>query len=91
MTDKTAPQVTIAATPTCGAADDPKAYAEGPAGCLCMPLLTRTTLWPNGFQVPDHDMAHRVDDLPLPIVRAWVRTRLVLTESLRALGGSGFD
>lgn len=56
-----------------------------------MPLLTRTTLWPNGFRA-DHDMAHRVDDLLLPIVKGVGSERAyeILTESLQTLGGSGF-
>ncbi len=40
----------------------------------------------------DHDLAHRVDDLLLPIVKGVSSERAyeVLTESLQTLGGSGF-
>lgn len=40
----------------------------------------------------DHDMAHRVDDLLLPIVKGVGSERAyeILTESLQTLGGSGF-
>jgi Acetyl-CoA dehydrogenase C-terminal like/Acyl-CoA dehydrogenase, C-terminal domain len=40
----------------------------------------------------DHDMAHRVDDLLLPIVKGVSSERAyeILTESLQTLGGSGF-
>src|ERR1700761_211989 len=40
----------------------------------------------------DHDQAHRVDDLLLPIVKGASSERAyeILTESLQTLGGSGF-
>jgi hypothetical protein len=40
----------------------------------------------------DHDIAHRVDDLLLPIVKGVSSERAyeILTESLQTLGGSGF-
>jgi len=67
-----------------------KAYAEGLRACTCMPPRIRTTMSPCSFGA-DPSMAHRVDDLLLPVSRVWLRTRLRNPNRVTAdLRGSGF-
>jgi alkylation response protein AidB-like acyl-CoA dehydrogenase len=93
MTDKNAPRVTIVHHPDVRRAlMTQKAYAEG---------LRALYLYTAAHQDPavavivsgaDAEMAHRVNDLLLPIVKGVGSERAyqVLTESLQTLGGSGF-
>lgn len=94
MLDKTAPRVTITHHPDVRRSlMTQKAYAEG-----LRALVHYTSKWQDEFLMlhgehGDGDMADRVNDLLLPIVkgvgseRAWV---LLGTESLQTFGGSGF-
>jgi len=94
MLDKTAPRVTITHHPDVRRSlMTQKAYAEG-----LRALVHYTSKWQDEFLLQhgehgDGDLADRVNDLLLPIVkgvgseRAWV---LLGTESLQTFGGSGF-
>ncbi|RVW01328.1 acyl-CoA dehydrogenase [Rhodococcus xishaensis] len=93
MTDKTAPRVTITHHPDVRRSLAlQKAYAEG---------LRAVYLYTSAHQDPemaklvsgaDEQMAHRVNDLLLPIVKGVGSERAYqyLAESLQTLGGSGF-
>ena len=93
MTDKTAPRVTIIHHPDVRRALlMQKAYAEG---------LRALYLYTAAHQDPpvaviasgaDAELAHRVNDLLLPVVKGVGSERAYqhLTESLQTLGGSGF-
>lgn len=74
MTDKTAPRVTIMHHPDVRRSlmtqrPMPKACGR----CTCMPLLTRTTLWPNGFRVPITTWRTAWTICCCPSSRAWVQ------------------
>ena len=93
MTDKTAPRVAIISHPDVRRSLlTQKAYAEG---------LRSVYLFTAAYQDPpvalqlsgaDAELAHRVEDLLLPIVKGVGSERAyeILTESLQTLGGSGF-
>jgi alkylation response protein AidB-like acyl-CoA dehydrogenase len=93
MTDKAAPRVAIIEHPDVRRSlMTQKAYAEG---------LRAVYLYTAAFQNPDvaervsgadADLAHRVEDLLLPIVKGAGSERAyqILTESLQTLGGSGY-
>ncbi|MGW5309093.1 acyl-CoA dehydrogenase [Nocardia thailandica] len=93
MTDKTAPRVTITHHPDVRRSLAlQKAYAEG---------LRAVYLYTAAHQNPevaelvsgaDPELAHRVDDLLLPIVKGVGSERAyqLLTESLQTFGGSGY-
>jgi alkylation response protein AidB-like acyl-CoA dehydrogenase len=93
MTDKTAPRVAIISHPDVRRSLlTQKAYAEG---------LRSVYLYTAAYQDPavaqqisgaDADLAHRVEDLLLPIVKGVGSERAyeILTESLQTFGGSGF-
>jgi alkylation response protein AidB-like acyl-CoA dehydrogenase len=88
MTDKTAPRVTIIHHPDV----TQKAYAEG---LRALYLFTAAHQDPQAASVvsgADADMAERVNDLLLPIVKGVGSERAYqcLTESLQTFGGSGF-
>ena len=102
MTDKAAPRVAITAHPDVRRSLMlQKAYAEGLRALVIYTAAQQDTVAIAQEGNPaapiekgsDADMAHRVSDLLLPIVkglgseRAWV---LLGTESLQTLGGSGF-
>jgi alkylation response protein AidB-like acyl-CoA dehydrogenase len=93
MTDKTAPRVTIIHHPDVRRALlTQKAYAEG---LRALYLFTAAHQDPSVAAVvssADADLAERVNDLLLPIVKGVGSERAyqTLTESLQTLGGSGF-
>ena len=93
MTDKTAPRVTITHHPDVRRSlMTQKAYAEG---LRAVYLYTASHQDPVAAQIvsgADAEMAHRVNDLLLPIVKGVGSERAYekLTESLQTLGGSGF-
>ena len=95
MMDKTAPRVTITHHPDVRRSLMlQKAYAEGMRA-----LVAYTASWQDvveaaelGDEVEDLDMARRMNDLLLPIVKGVgsERSYEMLTTSLQTLGGSGF-
>ena len=93
MTDKTAPRVTIIHHPDVRRAlMTQKAYAEG---LRALYLYTAAHQDPAAAAIvsgADADMAERVNDLLLPIVKGVGSERAyqTLTESLQTFGGSGF-
>lgn len=93
MTDKTAPRVTIMRHPDVRRSlMTQKAYAEGLRALYMYAAAHQDDAVAQHVSGADHDMAHRVDDLLLPIVKGVGSERAyeVLTESLQTLGGSGF-
>ncbi len=93
MADKTAPRVTIMHHPDVRRSlMTQKAYAEG---LRAVYLYTAAHQDWEGAEVvsgADHEMAARVNDLLLPIVKGVgsERAYAVLSESLQTLGGSGY-
>jgi alkylation response protein AidB-like acyl-CoA dehydrogenase len=93
MTDKTAPRVTIIHHPDVRRALlTQKAYAEG---LRALYLFTAAHQDPGAAAIvsgADEDLAERVNDLLLPIVKGVGSERAyqTLTESLQTFGGSGF-
>jgi hypothetical protein len=69
-----------------------KAYAEGLRALYLYAAAHQDDDVALRVSGADHDMAHRVDDLLLPIVKGVSSERAyeILTESLQTLGGSGF-
>src|ERR1700748_1239666 len=93
MSDKTAPRVTIMHHPDVRRSlMTQKAYAEGLRALYMYAAAHQDNEVAQHVSGADHDMAHRVDDLLLPIVKGVGSERAyeVLTESLQTLGGSGF-
>ncbi|MXI81046.1 acyl-CoA dehydrogenase [Mycobacterium tuberculosis] len=93
MTDKTAPRVTIMHHPDVRRSlMTQKAYAEGLRALYLYAAAHQDDAVAQRVSGADHDMAHRVDDLLLPIVKGVGSERAyeILTESLQTLGGSGF-
>ena len=93
MTDKTAPRVTIMHHPDVRRSlMTQKAYAEGLRALYLYAAAHQDDAVAQRVSGADHDMAHRVDDLLLPIVKGVSSERAyeILTESLQTLGGSGF-
>ncbi len=93
MTDKTAPRVTIMAHPDVRRSlMTQKSYAEGLRALYMYAAAHQDDAVAQRVSGADHDMAHRVDDLLLPVVKGVSSERAyeVLTESLQTLGGSGF-
>jgi len=93
MTDKTAPRVTIVHHPDVRRSlMIQKAYAEGLRALYMYAAAHQDDDVAQRVSGADHDMAHRVDDLLLPIVKGASSERAyeILTESLQTLGGSGF-
>ena len=93
MTDKTAPRVTIMHHPDVRRSlMTQKAYAEGLRALYLYAAAHQDDAVAQRVSGADHDMAHRVDDLLLPIVKGVSSDRAyeILTESLQTLGGSGF-
>ncbi|WP_227997326.1 acyl-CoA dehydrogenase [Nocardia australiensis] len=93
MSDKAAPRVTITHHPDVRRSLAlQKAYAEG---LRAVYLYTAAHQNPDVAQLvsgADAELAHRVDDLLLPIVKGVGSERAyqLLTESLQTLGGSGY-
>ncbi len=93
MTDKTAPRVTIMHHPDVRRSlMTQKAYAEGLRAVYLYAAAHQCDAVAQHVSGADHSLAHRVDDLLLPIVKGVGSERAyeVLTESLQTLGGSGF-
>ena len=93
MSDKTAPRVTIIHHPDVRRSlMTQKAYAEGLRALYLYAAAHQEDAVAQHVSNADHEMAHRVDDLLLPIVKGVSSERAyeVLTESLQTLGGSGF-
>ncbi|MCV7098918.1 acyl-CoA dehydrogenase [Mycobacterium palustre] len=93
MADKTAPRVTIIHHPDVRRSlMTQKAYAEGLRALYMYAAAHQDDAVAQRVSGADHDMAHRVDDLLLPIVKGASSERAyeILTESLQTLGGSGF-
>ena len=93
MTDKTAPRVAIIAHPDVRRSlMTQKAYAEGLRALYLYAAAHQNSDVAQHVSGADPDMAHRVDDLLLPVVKGVGSERAyeLLTESLQTLGGSGF-
>jgi alkylation response protein AidB-like acyl-CoA dehydrogenase len=93
MTDKTAPRVTIMHHPDVRRSLlTQKAYAEGLRALYMYAAAHQDDDIAQRVSGSDPEMAHRVDDLLLPIVKGVGSERAyeILTESLQTLGGSGF-
>ena len=93
MTDKTAPRVTIMHHPDVRRSLlTQKAYAEGLRALYMYAAAHQDNDIAQRVSGSDPEMAHRVDDLLLPIVKGVGSERAyeILTESLQTLGGSGF-
>ncbi|MDT5139379.1 MAG: hypothetical protein QOD58_3641 [Mycobacterium sp.] len=93
MTDKTAPRVAIIRHPDVRRSlMTQKGYAEGLRALYLYAAAHQCDAVAQHVSGADHDMAHRVDDLLLPIVKGVGSERAyeILTESLQTLGGSGF-
>ncbi|MFI5507181.1 acyl-CoA dehydrogenase [Mycobacterium sp. NPDC051804] len=93
MTDKTAPRVAIIAHPDVRRSlMTQKAYAEGLRALYMYAAAHQNNDVAQHVSGADPQMAHRVDDLLLPIVKGVGSERAyeILTESLQTLGGSGF-
>ncbi|GJF09760.1 acyl-CoA dehydrogenase [Mycolicibacterium cyprinidarum] len=93
MTDKTAPRVTILHHPDVRRSlMTQKAYAEGLRALYLYAAAHQNDDVAEQISGADPAMAHRVDDLLLPIVKGVGSERAyeILTESLQTLGGSGF-
>ncbi len=93
MTDKTAPRVTIMHHPDVRRSlMTQKAYAEGLRALYMYAAAHQNTDVAQLVSGADPEMAHRVDDLLLPVVKGVGSERAyeILTESLQTFGGSGF-
>jgi alkylation response protein AidB-like acyl-CoA dehydrogenase len=93
MTDKTAPRVTIIHHPDVRRSlMTQKAYAEGLRALYMYAAAHQNDDVAQQISGADPAMAHRVDDLLLPLVKGVGSERAteLLTESLQTLGGSGF-
>ncbi|CAM3946842.1 acyl-CoA dehydrogenase [Smaragdicoccus niigatensis] len=93
MMDKAAPRVTITHHPDVRRAlMTQKAYAEGLRAIYLYTAAHQNDDTALAASGADHDMAFRVNDLLLPIVKGVGSERAYekLTESLQTLGGSGF-
>jgi hypothetical protein len=93
MTDNDAPRVTIVHHPDVRRALlTQKAYAEGLRALYLYTAAHQDPAVASIVSSADAEMAHRVDDLLLPIVKGVGSERAYqcLTESLQTLGGSGF-
>ena len=93
MTDKTAPRVTIINHPDVRRALlTQKAYAEGLRALYLYTAAHQDATVAEVVSGADAELANRVNDLLLPIVKGVGSERAYqcLTESLQTLGGSGF-
>jgi hypothetical protein len=93
MTDKSAPRVTIMHHPDVRRSlMTQKAYAEGMRALYLYAAAHQNDDVAQLVSGADPKMAHRVDDLLLPVVKGVGSERAyeVLTESLQTFGGSGF-
>lgn len=93
MADKTAPRVTITHHPDVRRAlIRQKAFAEGLRAVYMYTAAHQDPQIAERVSGADAELAHRVNDLLLPIVKGVGSERAyeLLTESLQTLGGSGF-
>jgi alkylation response protein AidB-like acyl-CoA dehydrogenase len=93
MTDKAAPRVTIIHHPDVRRSlMTQKAYAEGLRALYMYAAAHQNDDVAHHISGADPSMAHRVDDLLLPVVKGVGSERAyeILTESLQTFGGSGF-
>ncbi|HNP56489.1 acyl-CoA dehydrogenase [Gordonia sp. UBA7599] len=93
MTDKAAPRVTITHHPDVRRSlMTQKAYAEGLRAVYLFTAAHQNDVTAAVVSGADHDMAFKVNDLMLPIVKGVGSERAygTLTESLQTFGGSGF-
>ncbi|MBV9513743.1 MAG: acyl-CoA dehydrogenase [Mycobacteriaceae bacterium] len=93
MTDKSAARVTIIHHPDVRRSlMTQKAYAEGLRALYMYAAAHQDDAVAQQVSGADANMAHRVDDLLLPVVKGAGSERAyeILTESLQTLGGSGF-
>jgi alkylation response protein AidB-like acyl-CoA dehydrogenase len=93
MTDKGAPRVTIMHHPDVRRSlITQKAYAEGLRALYLYAAAHQDDAVAQHVSGVDAEMAHRVNDLLLPVVKGVGSERAyeILTESLQTLGGSGF-
>ncbi|MGE0218576.1 acyl-CoA dehydrogenase family protein, partial [Mycolicibacterium sp.] len=93
MSDKTAPRVTIIHHPDVRRSlMTQKVYAEGLRALYMYAAAHQNADVAQRISGADPGMAHRVDDLLLPVVKGVGSERVyeMLTESLQTLGGSGF-
>jgi alkylation response protein AidB-like acyl-CoA dehydrogenase len=93
MTDKTASRVTIMHHPDVRRSlMTQKAYAEGLRALYMYAAAHQDGSVAQQVSGADAEMAHRVNDLLLPVVKGVSSERAyeILTESLQTLGGSGF-
>jgi alkylation response protein AidB-like acyl-CoA dehydrogenase len=93
MTDKGAPRVTIMHHPDVRRSlVTQKAYAEGLRALYLYAAAHQDDAVAQQVSGTDAEMAHRVNDLLLPVVKGVSSERAyeILTESLQTLGGSGF-
>jgi alkylation response protein AidB-like acyl-CoA dehydrogenase len=93
MTDKAAPRVTIMHHPDVRRSlITQKAYAEGLRALYLYAAAHQDSAVAQQVSGADVEMAHRVNDLLLPVVKGVSSERAyeILTESLQTLGGSGF-
>ncbi len=93
MTDKTAPRVTIINHPDVRRSlMTQKAYAEGLRALYLYAAAHQNDDVAQLVSGADPKLAHRIDDLLLPVVKGVGSERAyeILTESLQTFGGSGF-
>ncbi|WP_328350164.1 acyl-CoA dehydrogenase [Mycobacterium sp. NBC_00419] len=93
MTDKTAPRVSITHHPDVRRSlMTQKAYAEGGRALYLYTASYQDAALAQTVHGVDADLAARVNDLLLPIVKGWGSEQAYakLTESLQTFGGSGF-
>ncbi|OBB80883.1 acyl-CoA dehydrogenase [Mycolicibacterium peregrinum] len=93
MTDKTAPRVAIIEHPDVRRSLlTQKAYAEGLRSVYLYTAAHQDSVVAQHVSGADAELAHRVNDLLLPIVKGVGSEKAyeVLTESLQTLGGSGY-
>ncbi|OBJ99785.1 butyryl-CoA dehydrogenase [Mycolicibacterium conceptionense] len=93
MTDKTAPRVAIIEHPDVRRSLlTQKAYAEGLRAVYLYTAAHQDSVVAQHVSDADASLAHRVNDLLLPIVKGVGSEKAyeILTESLQTLGGSGY-
>ncbi|CQD02748.1 acyl-CoA dehydrogenase [Mycolicibacterium conceptionense] len=93
MTDKTAPRVAIIEHPDVRRSLlTQKAYAEGLRAVYLYTAAHQDSVVAQHVSGTDASLAHRVNDLLLPIVKGVGSEKAyeILTESLQTLGGSGY-
>ena len=93
MTDKTAPRVTIIASPRrASQPDDPEGLRRGSAGAVPLHRTYQDAAVSKAVRGVDAELAVKVNDLLLPVVKGVGSEQAYakLTESLQTYGGSGF-